>query len=787
MTIVKFIILFFSLIGLAKSELSTSESFFNALSQGSYYLSGNRCEELDAKELAATIEQNRLKCKAVDVAPNINVLDTIAKDFEQFSEDQFVLALAGQQVKELGCAKDFANSLASNSQDEEITRIADNFEKYRRARQLLSLSTQRLAGDTTIFPKHCPMTLGELKRDYPPGPATNPSFVQLCDQIIRMRVVSEMIKSSIPLSNIKSPVSDLLDKYSVAEAGAQHLDMSMVLKKSIKTAYGQVGQSLANEQSNLKKKIKEEGIEAFGRQERRVLMSDPRAVEHVAASGIDPERLKSLACRMDGRYGKGADQLELQLGLGSLFIGGSIGAAGKLGKVAIGLSNGLKVARASGRLSANSARLLKMGALSGVLAADGLVATSEILSNCFNNLGASTRVRGTKGGKCVSAPTIEEGKTNQCVLLSFMHGLGVASGAYGLYALRHIPSGNPNKSTDEGWSDEFASNAARSDEPARASQFADLDQQDKLIEELRGLMKRHKDSTDPMALGHIRAKSKELAKLSQKTLKEEGIETVIKLEVDEKPNYYYLEVVSGDKEFPIGRLFEGASDKLAITHRFDPFLGASGPAGQYLPSENRITFGMEQINRIVVQPDSFMLIHRHEVNHAYHIRQLKAGKPGPYYASLRGGTDPKLDSYQDFLSYEELSTYYKDARVAYGHVVKRGGRDPVMIRELQRSANFARVTADNIIKANEEALEIATMPGGKNYMVFSQSNINRSKAMVEIELLETGEKLKVHLVKSTGPDDPKNTEYLIEYLQEMTTNAQRKYIEASNMLDEFNN
>jgi hypothetical protein len=384
----------------------------------------NLIEKIDAYN---TCEDNRLDLNVFN-NQNQNILK-LSQGLDKYAEEQFILALAKQHILELGCASDFSKSLAElpiTNKVQNISYIADYFVKVRKARQELKRLTEKLAYDHTIVSKVCPQNLNELKSRYSYVPKSD-KFFNTCSEIIKARGAIEGILSTIPLSNIKGPIKELINFYSYSnEKEVNELD----LIKEIRKSYEKTSELLNKEKEELRKKITSKGIDAFGRNERIMLVSDPLILKTVAKrmGGGD---FHELSCKMDARYGEGADRLSIYLGVGSLFAGGGLGVASKLGNLGAKGSiavNGINAARASGLISANSTQLLRLSALTSVFGADALSGFSNIGKTCLKDIKHTYKVSSTENGQCVSAPKIEDADSDNCMLTATLSSLGFMGG-----------------------------------------------------------------------------------------------------------------------------------------------------------------------------------------------------------------------------------------------------------------------------------------------------------------------------------------------------------------------
>lgn len=411
------------------------EDILNKMSEGSYSLISDTRKCVGFNESLVSLDLKNFNDTCINGAKFSSVLDKAAeengRDLEDYVEDQFVSSLVIQHMRELRCAEQFTKKLSKQklqeSESEFINNVATNILRLRKVKQDVSNAALKLTKLRT-GQRVCPLSLKNLKPSIHLKKSED-KYYNLCHKILTNRKGQEAIELSIPFANINGPIEELIDKFTTTKDSNQIKSMKDNLIKNLKGAYGDISKSLNQERKNLSDNLKKNGPKGFGRSERRLLMSDPRVVQKIIDSGSSRKELEQLSCRMDARYRKGADRLDVNLGVGSLLVGGLVGAAGKVGGRALVVARGATAARATGALSINSARLIKFSALSGAFSADMLASFSDTTGACFKKFNLGYKVSAVeKNGSCASSPKIEDMEKDKCVLTATLGVLGILGG-----------------------------------------------------------------------------------------------------------------------------------------------------------------------------------------------------------------------------------------------------------------------------------------------------------------------------------------------------------------------
>lgn len=397
------------------------------LSEGAHFLSGQGgCESYQEDTARQGAQLARQRCKPEGdltglgrQAQDLQAIQTAVQSSASASaEDEFFAALAEQHSRELQCAGNFADLVASGNETA-LADIENKVRLYREAQQNVIRQARILSEDLSL-PKVCPLSLAELK----PSPVFEGQVdrhYEVCKSLITSRLAAQTIQSSIPMGHLPA-MADLIDKMGAYKEGPELSALQVQLRSEIQKAYRSAKGQLQGEANKLQDTLRSKGGAGFGRQERYALLSDSAVVQKVLQEGGASKDLKGLACRADARYGSGADSLNRGLLVGSLAISGGAGLLLRAGGVAAKVIQGANTARSTGLLSMNAARALQISAL----AVDGVAAYSAIDSSCLGG-NAPTLTAQTQGGACVSAPKVEQLQQDSCVLAVSLSALGFAA------------------------------------------------------------------------------------------------------------------------------------------------------------------------------------------------------------------------------------------------------------------------------------------------------------------------------------------------------------------------
>jgi hypothetical protein len=776
------------------------------MSQGAYYLGGGEtCNSYNTSELADAFERGITQCSPSAERYNTEGLqnkDLFSSQLEDHVEDQFILEIAKQESTELLCASEYSKSLLTNNVEAEHTldNIHQNIKEFIQIRKRLGEVTVAHLQDTSVMAKQCPTNLGELDEVFNPE-GIQSAYIEYCDQTIKLRIAKELILSNIPFSSLNGPIKDMINNVNDPDSD----DLKDIIKKS----YEDMSHRLISDKSHLDNIINTQGADGFGRAERRLLFSDPRLVENLITKSSIPNDMRELACRMDSRYGRGARSLDLQLGIGSLAVGGAIGITAKVISRGAVLARGVTAARAGGAFSSSAAKSLRIAALTGVLATDGLLAVSEIQNACFNNLNIRTRSNASNGKECLSTPTFNDTQNNQCILSATLNAIGIITGSSGVIHLSRMQNQLRRLETArvDAEAAQYVDNITEYERGLRSNSInterfdvLQTELKDNMIE-LRDLVRSGDIVLDTSS--NARARSRAIAMKMIEALNEKGIAAEVKLLEGRNTYVVLLKDVGDNQDLVLGNLAP-AQNTLGMQYYIDPMLDIEGSGATYERAHNSIMFSygdslgllerpLENIPLARQQVRYALQIQRHEINHLSLDRRLREGIDGDYYANVTHPTDEGLDIYQDYYSFEELSTYHKDL-IVYDRIDRSAlaltpqTPDSAIIAQNAReasvgSAQTLRNIALSSIRITDEALEVVsnTRDMDTSSLVFTTVGINK---VARIQFPGTDQVMNVTLVRQANSSREVLIDELNIYLERLNAVATRRLVDANTALIE---
>ena len=351
------------------------------------------------------------------------------------AEDKYFALLGKHEAKELACSAGFAAQLGSGKQNAAVTQIANSLQLLRSAKQQIVRATKAIMSPG-LSAKTCPDTLNELKPHPPAFAGDHDEVFDNCSQLIVARDAYNEIVNSIPLSNVPA-INTLLQSYTNSPVDKDETQPD--IEGLVSRAYATASDQLADESSKLDEIVARSGGTSFSRGDRYSLLSDPRLSARIIKDAGDDKDLKGLACLADARYHKGADALDTNIAIGSLVAGG---IGGRL--VGAGASAVLRMstmARLTGLISVNGMRVLQVGAVIAAGSANALAAYPGIVKACSANAGPAWTAKATDDqGACISTPTVEQTRRDNCILAKSLALIGF-QGALGLGLKASLGSG----------------------------------------------------------------------------------------------------------------------------------------------------------------------------------------------------------------------------------------------------------------------------------------------------------------------------------------------------------
>ncbi len=358
------------------------------LSTGAYYLSLERCESINDSATAEALTSLERECNCSrnedPVTPLREVTDFLLNPHRKL-EDRFFNVLGNEHAKDLRCT---ARKVEEANASEDIAKKLPLLKNLRKSMQqaIKTLASPEVIGKT------CPLSLDDLRRDH--SPSTNAPYFNTCTKLIQSRLGYEAVIQSIPGSGLQD-FRRFLDQES--------------LNDNSDDATRRISQASLKASVQLRE-LARDFKAPDARTQRRHLMSDPGLIQRLVDASSDKKAMTALACQSDGRYGKGADRLDLGLDVGSVVLTGGAALTARAGTLAAQILRGTSAARAQGLVSARAAKVLQLSAF----AADSLSAYSGLESECLNGRNA-TRAKISESACSESSRQTELSETN-CIL-----------------------------------------------------------------------------------------------------------------------------------------------------------------------------------------------------------------------------------------------------------------------------------------------------------------------------------------------------------------------------------
>jgi hypothetical protein len=332
-------------------------------------------------------------------------------------EDQYFALLADQQIKELRCAGNYANQIANAKDDDQIIKeTVAKLQLARTAKHNLSRASQQLATSPNVSTRVCPTDYESLQKEFPKEERDSESY-RLCDEIIVNRQAYNAIVSSIGLSGTTS-VGNLIDQFANESVQVPLKESESALIKRIKAAYVGANKDLDKNATLMNKTLQEQGGAGFDRTDRYALLQDP-ALSKTVLARTGAEDLKGIACQADARYGHGADQLDKFILSGSLILSGAAAITVKAGTAASRAVMATNAARSTELTSFSGMRILQYSAF----AADFYTAAKITDHACSDHVISEFKTQSA----CVSAPSLERNKQDNCILMATLSATGFAA------------------------------------------------------------------------------------------------------------------------------------------------------------------------------------------------------------------------------------------------------------------------------------------------------------------------------------------------------------------------
>jgi hypothetical protein len=240
-----------------------------------------------------------------------------------------------------------------------------------------------------------------------------------------------------------------------------------------------------------------------------------------------------------------------------------------------------------------------------------------------------------------------------------------------------------------------------------------------------------KDSHVPMIFDHANTRLQEL-----------GFQTHLTQIKNEKGRVsLVIELTDFPKNLRIGRIMQRSEERFATRFYIDPFLEIVEDCGAYYdPPQNRIVIDIFRLKGDLNKNNLELL---HEIRHAYLFQNSKIHPFNGFIDASSKYRLGKKDFYEDFLNFDELSTYYKDVKVSLTQLRQGQISRSDVLRDLKYLKQIAEMTIRHItllgatpdfalleISADDEGLIVS-------YPIFrGSSRANKQIAAIVVDLPE---------------------------------------------------
>lgn len=330
----------------------------------------------------------------------------MAQQLGEVSENGYLASLASERVTALQCAREQARALAKNPADQEVY-----VEDVTRKVGLLAEAHQ----EAYVLSREL-VTLSRV-----PARRQDPEALSEKRELLRKAEArAAAIEASIPLRDLPSVRKTLQSQVSSLINQGRETNFTEALQTSFRE---KLRRALKDGETELDREIADlgKGVASNGqdleRNLRESLAQDTDLIESARhrLKTSDAE-LKSVACRVDAKYGRGAQYRDLGLSVGSIALGGA--AAGALRAGSFAATSAVTGARVSGQLATGTAGILRGAAI----AVESLVVLDEFRKACVAEQPRLSGATG-KGGTC-SGSVLQELDHDNCVLATVLAGLG---------------------------------------------------------------------------------------------------------------------------------------------------------------------------------------------------------------------------------------------------------------------------------------------------------------------------------------------------------------------------
>ncbi len=387
MKFLKVLVIIFYLFLSSLVSLSARAEYFAELS---YKLWNGDCPKDLKNPSPGIVPRSTIICSGNSETERINLLRT---SYGKVAESAFLASLAQTRSQRLSCTQMQITHLQNNANDKE--KFVEDFNSHL---QLLGYAKRRMV---------------EIK-------ATVPFDQKEREQYERFRKSADLILATLPYNEI-SAFRQVID-YVVSQherytpdridgwIDKQSKDM---IKKAIPKALAQVEKNKAS----LDKGVSSIGL-SLTSDEKESLAQDTDLVESFRNEHLDIQNeLKPIACRVDSKYGRGAESRDLTLSGISLVTPIATAQFAKL--ASIGLATSITGAAAVDSISLRTAQVFRLLVQAGGTAAS----LSQLTKTCLSNE-ETLKFKSTKKSRTCEKNILESKGPGKCLLIGALSAIG---------------------------------------------------------------------------------------------------------------------------------------------------------------------------------------------------------------------------------------------------------------------------------------------------------------------------------------------------------------------------
>jgi hypothetical protein len=196
---------------------------------------------------------------------------------------------------------------------------------------------------------------------------------------------------------------------------------------------------------------------------------------------------------------------------------------------------------------------------------------------------------------------------------------------------------------------------------------------------------------------------RELLDWTQLKLKALGFKTRRRTMVNEEMDSgkeTFLQVLEAPEEYPLGKVMRRVKERFGLRVGFNPMLAGSE---MMTPAYYGSDINLIMLDTLVLgEKNEVPQVFLHEVRHTYYLSLLKEGKNDIHHGSISTvspnySLDPS-GMYAEYLSFEEVSTYFRDAVVKLSKYSRGEGSKGAASGSLHGLKHLSDTVAENIAK-----------------------------------------------------------------------------------------